>query len=102
MLPLLTMVGFGLGVGAYVTQGVAGVPYLDWLVAGLLVWGGMRAGVGASRWGGRGGFGGGRISFGQAAAPLGVADIAAGPLAYVLFRVLPPGGAFLLITTAFG
>ena len=36
VLPLLTMLGFGVGVGAYVRGGVEGVPYLDWMVPGLI------------------------------------------------------------------
>src|SRR4051812_4446507 len=102
VLPLLTVLGFGLGVGAYVTRGVDGVPYLDWLVPGLIASTAMQVGIGDSTWAVLGGFEWRRVYFGQAAAPLRIADIVAGHLAYVLFRVLTSAAAFLLITTAFG
>jgi lipooligosaccharide transport system permease protein len=102
VLPLLTMLGFGVGVGSYVRGGVEGVPYLDWMVPGLIASTAMQIGIGDSTWAVLGGFEWRRIYFGQAAAPLRVADIVDGHLAFVLFRVLTSAGAFLLITTAFG
>jgi lipooligosaccharide transport system permease protein len=102
VLPLLTMLGFGVGVGAYVTGGVDGVPYLDWLVPGLIASTAMQVGVGDASWPVLGGFEWRRIYYGQAAAPLRTADILDGHLAFVLFRVLTSAGAFLLIATAFG
>jgi lipooligosaccharide transport system permease protein len=102
VLPLLTMLGFGLGVGAYVRGGVQGVPYLDWMVPGLIASTAMQIGIGDSTWAVLGGFEWRRIYYGQAAAPLRIADIVDGHLAFVLFRVLTSAGAFLLIATAFG
>jgi lipooligosaccharide transport system permease protein len=102
VLPLLTMLGFGVGVGAYVRGGVGGVPYLDWLVPGLIASTAMQIGIGDSTWAVRGGFEWRRIYIGQAAAPLRIADIVDGHLAFVLFRVLTSCAAFLLIATAFG
>jgi lipooligosaccharide transport system permease protein len=102
VLPLLTMLGFGVGVGAYVRGGVEGAPYLDWIVPGLIASTAMQVGIGDSTWPVLGGFEWRRIYFGQAGAPLRVADIVDGHLAFVLFRVLTTTGAFLLITTAFG
>jgi lipooligosaccharide transport system permease protein len=102
VLPLLTMLGFGVGVGAYVRGGVQGVPYLDWMVPGLIASTAMQIGIGDSTWAVLGGFEWRRIYYGQAAAPLRVADIIDGHLAFVLFRVLTSAGAFLLIATAFG
>jgi lipooligosaccharide transport system permease protein len=102
VLPLLTMLGFGVGVGAYVTGGVDGVPYLDWLVPGLMASTAMQVGIGDSSWPVLGGFEWRQIYYGQAAAPLRIADILDGHLAFVLFRVLTAAGAFLLIATAFG
>jgi lipooligosaccharide transport system permease protein len=102
VLPLLTMLGFGLGVGAYVRGGVDGVPYLDWMVPGLIASTAMQIGIGDSTWPVLGGFEWRRIYYGQAAAPLRVADIVDGHLAFVLFRVLTSAGAFLLIATTFG
>jgi lipooligosaccharide transport system permease protein len=102
VLPLLTMLGFGVGVGAYVTGGVEGVPYLDWMVPGLIASTAMQVAIGDSAWPVLGGFAWQRIYFGQAAAPLRVADILDGHLAFVVFRTLTSCAAFLLIATAFG
>jgi lipooligosaccharide transport system permease protein len=102
VLPLLTMLGFGVGVGAYVTGGVEGVPYLDWMVPGLIASTAMQVAIGDSAWPVLGGFEWQRIYFGQAAAPLRIADILDGHLAFVVFRTLTSCAAFLLIATAFG
>ncbi|WP_433726079.1 ABC transporter permease [Actinoplanes sp. CA-051413] len=102
VLPLLTMLGFGVGVGAYVTSGVEGVPYLDWMVPGLIASTAMQVAIGDSTWPVLGGFEWQRIYFGQAAAPLRVADILDGHLAFVVFRTLISCAAFLVIATAFG
>ena len=102
VLPLLTMLGFGVGVGAYVTGGVEGVPYLDWMVPGLIASTAMQIAMGDSTWPVLGGFEWRRIYFGQSAAPLSVADILDGHLAFVVFRTLASCGAFLLVAAAFG
>ncbi|MEV4637593.1 ABC transporter permease [Actinoplanes sp. NPDC049548] len=102
VLPLLTMLGFGVGVGAYVTGGVDGVPYLDWMVPGLIASTAMQIAIGDSSWPVLGGFEWQRIYFGQAAAPLRVADILDGHLLFIVFRTLTSCTAFLLIATAFG
>jgi lipooligosaccharide transport system permease protein len=101
-LPLLTMLGFGLGVGAYVTGGVQGVPYLDWMVPGLIASTATQIGMGDSTWPVMGGFEWTRVYYGQASAPLRVTDILDGHLAFVLFRTIASAGAFLLIATCFG
>lgn len=102
VLPLLTMLGFGVGVGAYVTGGVEGAPYLDWMVPGLIASTAMQVAINDSTWPVLGGFEWQRLYFGQAAAPLRVVDILDGHLAFVVFRTLTSCGAFLLIATAFG
>ncbi|MEV6601685.1 ABC transporter permease [Actinoplanes sp. NPDC051346] len=102
VLPLLTMLGFGVGVGAYVTGGVEGVPYLDWMVPGLIASTAMQIAIGDSTWPVLGGFEWQRNYFGQAAAPLRVADILDGHLLFIVFRTLTSCGAFLLIAAAFG
>src|SRR4051812_1816129 len=102
VLPLLTMLGFGVGVGAYVTGGVEGVPYLDWMVPGLIASTAVQVAIGDSSWPVLGGFAWQRIYFGQAAAPLRVADILGGHLAFVVLRVVTSCAAFLLVAAAFG
>jgi lipooligosaccharide transport system permease protein len=102
VLPLLTMLGFGVGVGAYVDSGVDGVPYLDWMVPGLIASTAMQVAIGDSTWPVMGNFQWMRIYFAQAAAPLRVADILAGHLGFVLFRTLLGSAAFLVVVAAFG
>jgi lipooligosaccharide transport system permease protein len=102
VLPLLTVLGFGVGVGAYVTEGVGGVPYLDWLVPGLLASTAMQTAIGEASWPVFSYFEWMRSYFAQAAAPLRVADILDGHLAFVLFRVFTTCAAFLVVGAAFG
>jgi len=102
VLPLLTMLGFGVGVGAYVTGGVEGVPYLDWMVPGLIASTAVQVAMSDSSWPVFGGFEWQRFYFGQAAAPLRVTDILDGHLAFIVFRTLISCGAFLLIAAGFG
>jgi lipooligosaccharide transport system permease protein len=102
VLPLLTMLGFGVGVGAYVTAGVDGVPYLDWMVPGLIASTAMQTAIGESSWPVFSYFKWLRSYFAQVTAPLRVADILGGHLAFVVFRVLVSCAAFLLIASFFG
>jgi lipooligosaccharide transport system permease protein len=102
VLPLLTMLGFGLGIGAYVRGGIQGVPYLDWMVPGLIASTAVQTAIGESSWPAFGYFEWQRSYFAQAAAPLRVTDILGGHLAFTLFRVLCSTLAFLLISIAFG
>ncbi|GGQ79825.1 ABC transporter permease [Couchioplanes azureus] len=102
VLPLLTMLGFGVGVGAYVTGGVEGVPYLDWMVPGLIASTAMQIAIGDSTWPVLGGFEWQRTYFGQAATPLRVVDILDGHLLFIVFRTLTSCAAFLVIAAVFG
>lgn len=102
LLPLLTMLGFGVGVGAYVDEGIGGVRYLDYIVPGLIASTALQVAIADSSWPVLGNFAWIKIYFAQAAAPLRVADILGGHLAFVLFRVLASSGAFLLVAAAFG
>ncbi|MCA2216887.1 ABC transporter permease [Jidongwangia harbinensis] len=102
VLPLLTMLGFGLGVGAYVDGGVQGVPYLDWMVPGLIASTAMQVAIGDSSWPVFGNFEWMKVYFAQAAAPLRVVDILDGHLAFVVFRTVVSTGAFLGVAAAFG
>jgi lipooligosaccharide transport system permease protein len=102
VLPVLTMLGFGVGVGAYVTGGLDGVPYLDWMVPGLIASTAMQTAMGESSWPVFSYFEWLRSYFAQAAAPLKVAEILDGHLAFVVFRVLTTCAAFLVIAAAFG
>jgi lipooligosaccharide transport system permease protein len=102
VLPLLTLVGFGLGLGAYVTGGVGGVPYLDWMVPGLIASTAMQTAIGESTWPVFSCFKWLRSYFAQVTAPLRITDILAGHVAFVVFRTVLSCAAFLLIAGLFG
>ncbi|MBO3738327.1 ABC transporter permease [Actinoplanes flavus] len=102
VLPLLTMLGFGVGVGAYVTGGVEGVDYLPWMVPGLIASTAVQGAIGESTWPVLSSFEWVKTYFAQSAAPLRVADILGGHLAFMLFRVLTSVMAFLLVAALFG
>src|SRR3954452_3290020 len=102
VMPLLTMVGFGVGVGGYVSGGVEGVPYLDWIVPGLIASTAGQTAIGEATWPVFGDFEWREVYFAQAAAPLRVADILGGQLAYILFRVVLRATAFLAVGVLFG
>ncbi|MCX4388853.1 ABC transporter permease [Micromonospora peucetia] len=102
LLPVLTVLGFGVGVGSYIDQGIGGVSYLDWIVPGLIASTALQTAVSESTWPVFGNFQWVRTYFAQSAAPLRVGDILSGHLAFVVFRVLTTIAAFLLVTALFG
>lgn len=102
LLPTLTVLGFGVGVGAYIDQGVGGVSYLEWIVGGLLASTALQVAIGESTWPVYGNLQWTKIYFAQNAAPLRVGDVVAGQLAFVLFRVLTSITAFLVVTGLLG
>ncbi|WP_213455111.1 ABC transporter permease [Rhizomonospora bruguierae] len=102
ILPLLTMLSFGVGVGAYVRGDVAGVPYLDFIVPGLIASTAMQVAIAESTFPVFGNFEWIKIYFSQVAAPLRIADILGGHLGFVLFRILTSTAAFLVTTALFG
>ncbi|WP_089009845.1 ABC transporter permease [Micromonospora viridifaciens] len=102
LLPVLTVLGFGVGVGAYVDRGVGGVPYLEWLVPGLIASTALQVAMAESTWPVHSNFKWIRTYHAQVAAPLRIGDILAGHLAFVLFRVVTSAAAFVLVTALFG
>ncbi|MDM4720245.1 ABC transporter permease [Micromonospora sp. WMMA1363] len=102
LLPALTVLGFGVGVGAYIDRGVGGVSYLSWIVGGLLASTALQVAIAESTWPVFSNFQWIKTYFAQSAAPLRVGDILGGHLAYVLFRVLTSATAFLVVTGLLG
>ncbi|SDZ25397.1 lipooligosaccharide transport system permease protein [Micromonospora pattaloongensis] len=102
LLPLLTMLSFGVGVGAYVDSGIGGVPYLDWIVPGLIASTALQVAMGEATWPVLSGFQWVKTYFSQIAAPLRVVDVLGGQLGFVLLRVLVSSAAFLAVAAAFG
>lgn len=102
VLPLLTVLSFGVGVGGYVDGDVGGVPYLDYLVPGLIAVTALQVAVSESTWSVLGNFEWTKIYASQCATPLTTDEILGGHLAYVLLRALLSGTAFLLVAFLFG
>jgi lipooligosaccharide transport system permease protein len=101
-LPMLTLLGIGVGVGHYLDRGFDGVSYQHWIVPGLIASTALNVAVGNSTWPvlvkheWTGTYGT------QLATPLRVGDILAGHLAFVLFRVLASCVGLLAVSAAFG
>lgn len=102
VLPLLTMLGFGVGVGALVAGGVDGVRYVDWIVPGLIASTAVQTAIGEATWPVLGYFEWFKVYFAQAAAPLRVSDIVGGHLGFMLLRILQSAVSFLLVAWLFG
>jgi lipooligosaccharide transport system permease protein len=102
LLPLLTVLSFGVGVGAYIDSRIDGFTYLDWIIPGLIASTALQVAIAESAWPVLGGFSWQRIYFSQIAAPLRIGDMVGGLLGFVLFRTLTSVAAFLMVAVAFG
>jgi lipooligosaccharide transport system permease protein len=104
VLPTLFMVGFGVGLGRFVDAGseLGGVPYLNYVMPGLLASTAMQLAFGESTWPVLSRFEWIRSYHAMVATPLRVVDIVSGALMYVLFRVLTTTTAFLMVAVGFG
>ena len=106
--PLLFLGAMGLGLGESIDRGpgsttsLGGVPYLAFLVPGLLASASMQVGASESLWPVQGGFTWQRFFHASAATPLRPADILLGWLAWVGARLLISATLFLAVATAFG
>jgi lipooligosaccharide transport system permease protein len=102
VMPLLTMLGFGVGVGALVPGGIDGVSYVEWILPGLIASTAMQTAMGEATWPVLSYFEWLKVYFAQAAAPLRVADILGGHLGFMVFRVVQSAAAFLVVAVPFG
>ncbi len=104
VLPVLVMVGFGLGVGHFVDAGgrLGQVRYLDYIVPGQVALGALNLGTFESMWPVLSGFEWSRTYHARAAAPLRIVDILGGDLLFILFRLLTTSTVFLAIAALFG
>ena len=102
VVPLLTMIGFGLGVGGYVQGGVDGVSYLQFLVPGLLASTALQTALSESTWPVMASMEWVKVYPAQAATPLRPVDIVGGHLLFTLLRVAAGVAAFLLVGIFFG
>jgi lipooligosaccharide transport system permease protein len=104
LLPVLYVLGFGLGVGHFVDLGgrLGPVRYLDYLVPGILAATAAQVAFGESAWPVLSRFQWIRTYYAMVAAPLRIIDILGGSLLFVLLRLVLTTTVFLLVTTVFG
>lgn len=104
VLPVLYVLGFGLGVGYFIDLGgqLGTVRYLDFLVPGMVAATAAQVAFGESAWPVLSRFLWVRTYRGMVAAPLRIVDILGGSLLYVVFRLALTTVVFLVVTVAFG
>jgi lipooligosaccharide transport system permease protein len=107
VLPVLYLLGMGVGLGAYVDEGGAqsslgGLPYLDFIAPGLLATTVFQNAVGASTWPVLGALKWDKIYYAMLATPLRVRDILLGNLWFIAARLTLTGAVFLGVLVAFG
>jgi lipooligosaccharide transport system permease protein len=101
ILPVLFVISIGIGVGGYVGD-VDGVPYLDWIVPGVLASTAFQMAVGESTFPVLGDFKWTRGYHAIRATPVRVFDMIAGYQLYIAFRVVIAAVVFLGVSAAFG
>lgn len=108
--PVLFLAAMGGGLGESIdrnrassgTDALGGVPYLTFLVPGLLAATAMQVSAGESLWPVQGGFAWRRFFHASAATPLRPVDILHGWLLWITVRLLVSASMFLVVATAFG
>jgi lipooligosaccharide transport system permease protein len=104
VLPVLFMLGFGLGVGHFVDAGgrLGQVRYLDFIVPGQVAAGALNLGFFESAWPVLSRFQWIRTYHAMVAAPLRVVDILGGELLFIVVRLVSASAVFLGIAAVFG
>jgi lipooligosaccharide transport system permease protein len=104
VLPILFVLGFGVGVGRFVDLGgkLGPVHYLDYIVPGMLASTVIQVAFGEAAWPVMSKFQWIRVYHGWVAAPLSIVDIVGGELLFLLLRVTSTAAVFLAVTAAFG
>ncbi len=104
ILPLLYAVGFGLGVGHFVDAGgrLGRVPYLDFIVPGLVAMNAMNAAFGEAAWPVLSRFRWIRVYHSMIATPLRIVDLVGGGVLFILFRMVTTTVVFVAVTAVFG
>ncbi len=107
LMPFLYLTAMGVGLGSFVdtnasSTALGGVSYLAFIAPGLLATTAMQAGIGESTYPVMAGFKWQRFYYSMAASPLRVADVAAGQLAFVAFRITLTCAVFLGVLAAYG
>jgi lipooligosaccharide transport system permease protein len=104
VLPILFVLGFGVGVGKFVDLGgkLGPVHYLDYIVPGMLASTVVQVAFGESAWPVMSKFLWIRVYHAWVAAPLRIVDIVGGELLFMLLRIVSTAAVFLAVTAAFG
>jgi lipooligosaccharide transport system permease protein len=103
--PLLFLLSMGLGLGSLVDRssgGVAGVPYLQYVVPGILAAQAMWVSVGESTYQVLGAIRWNMKYHAMLATPIGVRDILVGHIGYVAAQVAGATAIFMAVSAAFG
>ena len=100
--PLLYLGSLGFGLGTLVGDGVDGVPYVAFVAPGVLAANAMQTAVGESTYPVMSAIKWQRQYHAMLAAPLGVADLMLGHLAFILLRSLLVSVAFVVVAAALG
>ncbi|MET9343246.1 ABC transporter permease [Nonomuraea sp. NPDC003804] len=101
LLPLLFLASIGLGVGGYVGT-VGGVPYVEWIVPGVLASTAFQMAVGECTYSVMGEFKWTRGAHAMFATRVSAWDMVRGWMLYIVFRVLIAAVVFLVVVGAFG
>jgi len=102
LLPLLFVLSIGVGVGNYITGGVDGVPYLNYVVPGVLVTTAFQIAIGESTYPVLGGFKWQRSYHAMRATPVQPVHMVGGHLLYLVFRAEVATVCFLIVVGLFG
>jgi lipooligosaccharide transport system permease protein len=102
LLPVLFVVGFGLGVGSMVNRNVFGEPYLWFLIPGMIATTGMQVALGEAMFPVMAKFEWIRTYHAMTAAPLSVGAILLGDMVFLVIRVVIAAAVFLGIAALFG
>ncbi len=107
LMPFLYLTAMGVGLGSFVDdnagpRALGGATYLAFIAPGLLATTAMQTAIGEMTYPVMGAFKWHRVYFSMAATPLRVADIAAGQVAFAVFRIFLTCAVFLGVLAGFG
>lgn len=106
LMPLLYVAAMGILLGGFIDRGSAnleGAPsYLAFIAPGLLAAHAMQTAAGEVMWPVMGMIKWNKTYYGMIATPLGIGDVVAAHLLFVLFRVVTSCGVFLAVMSLFG
>jgi len=100
--PVLYLLAMGLGIGSYITQGIEGLSYLEYIAPGLIVASAMNGGTFETTYNVFVKMHFGKTYEAITAAPINLEDALLGELMWAISRGTIYGGIFALVVTGFG